>query len=77
MTELATRRCQPLEGQPAMAAADIAAHLAQAPGWMEHVVTLYATPATLQRLGLPAGIDELQFRVADDTATPPIRRSSS
>ena len=33
MTELATRRCQPLEGQPAMAAADIAAHLAQAPGW--------------------------------------------
>ncbi|MBL8360283.1 MAG: FtsX-like permease family protein [Rubrivivax sp.] len=43
--------------------------VAQAPGWMEHVVTLYATPATLQRLGLPAGIDELQFRVADDTAT--------
>lgn len=43
--------------------------VAQAPGWMEHVVTLYATPATLQRLGWPPGIDELQIRVADDTAT--------
>lgn len=33
MNELASRRCQPLEGQPAMAAADIEAHLARAPGW--------------------------------------------
>ncbi|MBA4177756.1 MAG: 4a-hydroxytetrahydrobiopterin dehydratase [Leptothrix sp. (in: Bacteria)] len=33
MNDLARRRCQPLEGQPAMAAADIAAHLADAPGW--------------------------------------------
>ena len=30
---LAQRRCQPLEGQPAMAAAEIEAHLAAAPGW--------------------------------------------
>ncbi len=34
MNELASRRCQPLEGQPAMAAADIEAHLARAPGWV-------------------------------------------
>ena len=33
MSTLANRRCQPLEGQPAMGAADIEAHLAQAPGW--------------------------------------------
>ncbi len=33
MSELATRRCQPLEGHAAMTAADIDAHLAQAPGW--------------------------------------------
>ena len=33
MSTLATRRCLPLEGHPAMTAADIAAHLSQAPGW--------------------------------------------
>ena len=36
-----------------------------APGWMEHVVACYATPATMARLGAPATFDELQFRVAD------------
>ena len=33
MNPLATRRCQPLEGQPAMTSAEVAQHLAQAPGW--------------------------------------------
>ena len=33
MNDLARRQCQPLEGHPAMGAADIAMHLAQAPGW--------------------------------------------
>ncbi len=30
---LATRHCQPLEGQPAMTAELVAQHLLQAPGW--------------------------------------------
>jgi 4a-hydroxytetrahydrobiopterin dehydratase len=33
MTDLKIQTCQPLEGQPAMNAADVAAHLAAAPGW--------------------------------------------
>lgn len=33
MHPLAQRRCQPLEGQPPLAPAEVAAHLAQAPGW--------------------------------------------
>jgi 4a-hydroxytetrahydrobiopterin dehydratase len=33
MSELASHRCQPLEGQPAMGASTIEAHLASAPGW--------------------------------------------
>jgi 4a-hydroxytetrahydrobiopterin dehydratase len=33
MNKLATQRCQPLEGQAPMGAAEISAHLAKAPGW--------------------------------------------
>lgn len=33
MHPLAQRRCQPLEGQPALSPAEVAEHLAQAPGW--------------------------------------------
>lgn len=33
MNDLANRRCQPLEGHPPMADADVQAHLAAAPGW--------------------------------------------
>ena len=36
-----------------------------APGWMEHAVTCYATPATIARLGAPSTFDELQVRVTD------------
>ncbi len=33
MSNLATRRCQPLEGQPPFTAAEVQSHLATAPGW--------------------------------------------
>ena len=33
MTDLARRHCQPLEGHAPMNAAEIASHLAHAPGW--------------------------------------------
>ena len=33
MNTLASRHCQPLEGQAAMAVAEIESHLSQAPGW--------------------------------------------
>jgi len=33
MSDLGQRHCQPLEGQAPMAAADVTAHLGQAPGW--------------------------------------------
>jgi 4a-hydroxytetrahydrobiopterin dehydratase len=33
MTPLASQHCQPLEGQPAMDADQIAQHLARTPGW--------------------------------------------
>ncbi|HEY9517672.1 MAG TPA: FtsX-like permease family protein, partial [Gemmatimonadales bacterium] len=36
-----------------------------APGWMEHVVYGFVTPATLARLGAPASLDLLQLTVAD------------
>jgi 4a-hydroxytetrahydrobiopterin dehydratase len=33
MNPLASQHCQPLDGQPAMAAGQVEQHLAQAPGW--------------------------------------------
>ena len=36
-----------------------------APGWMEHVVYGFVTPATLARLGTPFSLDLLQLTVAD------------
>ena len=33
MTELTTRHCRPLEGQPPMSTAEITQRLARAPGW--------------------------------------------
>lgn len=36
-----------------------------APGWMEHVVYGFVTPATLARLGAPATFDQLQIVVKD------------
>ena len=34
MNPLASRHCQPLEGQPAMGDAEVSQHLAHAPGWV-------------------------------------------
>ncbi|MGE0442235.1 MAG: FtsX-like permease family protein [Gemmatimonadales bacterium] len=36
-----------------------------APGWMEHVVYAFATPATLARLGLSSDLTEVQLTVFD------------
>lgn len=43
--------------------------VSQAPGWMENLVYLYGTEATLTRLGAPAGFNELQLRLRDEHAT--------
>lgn len=40
-----------------------------APGWMENLVYLYATEASLRSLGAPAGFGELQLRLRDETAS--------
>lgn len=47
-----------------------------APGWMENVVYLYGSEATLAALGAPAGFNELQVRLQDAAAThAEVRRS--
>ncbi|KQV46829.1 hypothetical protein ASC95_25215 [Pelomonas sp. Root1217] len=43
--------------------------VSQAPGWMENLVYLYGTEATLTRLGATAGFNELQVRMRDEHAT--------
>ena len=43
----------------------IAHDVSLAPGWMEHVVYGFVTPATLARLGVPLGFDEIQLVVRD------------
>ena len=45
--------------------AGIARDSGLAPGWMEHVVYAFATPATLAALGAPTTLDQLQFTVRD------------
>jgi putative ABC transport system permease protein len=40
-----------------------------APGWMDHVVYGFVTPATLARLGAPGSSNELQFTVRDRSLT--------
>ena len=52
----------------ALAMSGVVRDVSQAPGWMEHVVSAYATPGTLARLGVPAAFDELQLRAADPHA---------
>jgi putative ABC transport system permease protein len=56
-------------GEPhAVPVTAIARDVSLAPGWMEHVVYAFVTPATLTALGAPAGFDELQVRVRDQNA---------
>ncbi|MEP6730807.1 MAG: FtsX-like permease family protein [bacterium] len=43
----------------------IARDVGLAPGWMEHVVYLFATPATLAQLGAPSSLNQLQIVVRD------------
>ncbi|HEY4306681.1 MAG TPA: ABC transporter permease [Gemmatimonadaceae bacterium] len=40
-----------------------------APGWMEHVVYAFVTPATLQQLGVSSTLDELRIAVREPAAT--------
>jgi putative ABC transport system permease protein len=43
----------------------IARDVGLAPGWMEHIVYLFVTPATLAQLGAPSSLNELQIVVRD------------
>lgn len=43
----------------------IAHDVGVAPGWMEHMVYLFATSATLEALGVDSAFDEVQFTVSD------------
>ena len=56
------------DGEPApLAVTGIARDVGLAPGWMEHVVYAFASPATLALLGAPPTFDELQIVVRDST----------
>ncbi len=48
-----------------LAVQGIARDAGLAPGWMEHVVYAFATPATLAQLGAPSSLDQLQIVVRD------------
>jgi putative ABC transport system permease protein len=54
------------EGSPShLPIAGVARDVGLAPGWMEHVVYGFATPATLARLGASPSLNELQIVVRD------------
>lgn len=56
-------------GEPhPLALSGVVRDVSLAPGWMEHIVTCYATPATIARLGVPSTFNELQVRVSDPGA---------
>jgi len=40
-----------------------------APGWMEHAVYAFVTPATLAKLGTPSSLDQLQIVVTERAST--------
>ncbi len=48
-----------------LAVTGVARDVGLAPGWMEHVVYTFASPATLARLGVPSTFNELQIAVKD------------
>jgi putative ABC transport system permease protein len=52
----------------ALRIAGIAHDVGLPPGWMDHVVYGFVTPATLVQLGIPSSLDELQFVVRDTAA---------
>jgi putative ABC transport system permease protein len=43
----------------------IARDVSLAPGWMDHVVYAFVTPATMAQLGVPSDFDEIQIRVRE------------
>ncbi len=54
------------EAEPqALAVTGIAQDQGLAPGWMEHLIYAFVTPATLARLGAPASLNQLQIVVRD------------
>lgn len=59
-----------VSGHPrqALRVTGIARDVGLPPGWMDHVVYAYVTPATMAQLGAPASFDELQIVVRDANA---------
>jgi putative ABC transport system permease protein len=56
------------DGAPvALPLTGIARDVSLPPGWMDHVVYAFVTPATLAQLGAPAAFNEVQFVVRDTT----------
>ncbi len=54
------------DGEPvALSLTGIARDVSLPPGWMDHVVYAFVTPATLAQLGAPAAFNEIQFVVRD------------
>lgn len=51
--------------QRRMPVSGIARDVGLAPGWMEHIVYLFVTPATLASLGVPTSMNEFQILVRD------------
>jgi putative ABC transport system permease protein len=58
----------------ALPIAGVARDVSLPPGWMDHVVYAFATPATLAQLGLPAAFDEVQFVASDAPDRDAVRR---
>lgn len=58
----------------ALPVAGIARDVSLPPGWMDHLVYAFATPATLAQLGAPATFDEVQFVVRDALDRDAVRR---
>ncbi|HEY8009808.1 MAG TPA: FtsX-like permease family protein [Rudaea sp.] len=54
--------------QHALPVTGIARDVSLPPGWMDHIVYAFVTPATLETLGVPATFDEIQIVVRDAAA---------
>lgn len=54
--------------QRALRVTGIARDVGLPPGWMDHVVYAFVTPATLAQLGVTPAFDAIQIRVRDETA---------
>ena len=59
----------PSGGSRAVPVTGIVRDVGLAPGWMEHVVYAFVTPATMRALGLPAAPTEVRLTAADGAAT--------